>query len=125
MTPAELHVWVRTRWVELLDTARAAATRGPWVGSASIAVRPRVWYIEALHGGDIGQFAAATDANHATTFDPILTIAMCEAALERLDRHWAHVAFCPGCDRPTPCPDFLSDALPFRTRPDYPEELNR
>jgi len=144
MTPTELHTLVRGWWEEMRDTARAA-TPGPWAvfdaneGTSS----PAGWMVanDAFHNpsGDDAPWIAVEihtggveDADHIAAFDPSFAIAACEAALERLDRHKPLMAdtrrprcWYSGDEWRWPCVEFLSDAAPFRTRPDFPEELSR
>jgi hypothetical protein len=152
MTPTELHTLVRGWWEEMRDTARAA-TPGPWIyseGDEARGIMPASLDLDLVwthYDADSGIAPSDADGRHIAAFNPSFAIAVCEAALERLDRHAPRRAYdyeadvthqceycaslchshsglgCDSPDAPWPCDDFLSDAAPFRTRPDFPEEL--
>jgi len=126
------------------DTARAA-TPGPWAATARDQFVVTVDQADGDH--QIAEVVRCmehprqeeVDGRHIAAFNPSFAIAVCEAALERLDRHapdnsqgWSDCLTCiehHGYEtydsRVWPCLEFLADAAPFRTRPDFPEELNR
>jgi hypothetical protein len=154
MTPAEVHAWVVARWTQQRDLAQDA-TPGQWVkiddneGSG----HPPMWAVvndaylnpPTVDSGlwlavriDTGRQA---DAAHIAAWDPTFAIAVCDAALARLQRHRpmqnydGAVSSVPevACDwcangqgRPMrwPCPEFLGDAAPFADRDDYPQKLS-
>jgi hypothetical protein len=152
MTPTELHAWVRARWQKKLDTARAA-TPGPWLADPTGTVCAAADLVDdmlpeagPMEIAECYRYTRAEErgenAQHIAAFDPSFAIAVCEAALARLDRHmpltYSGPHFCEYCaslchstsgmwcdspDAPWPCVEFLSDAVPFRTHPDFPEEL--
>jgi hypothetical protein len=139
VTPAELHAWVVAQWQAKLDVARAA-TPGPWEDAAE--GKHRV--VEALGSGHtVAEIfpclehlgCMVGDSAHIAAFDPAFAIAVCEAALRRLERHRPNqdpqLPVCRWCtedadtDVPWPCPEVLDDASPFAGQPDFPEELKR
>jgi hypothetical protein len=121
VTPAELHAWVVAQWQAKLDVARAATTADG-----------RSW--ARSFGGP------TLISGFVVGLSPAFAVAVCEAALRRLERHepdgTAGCDWCrepvPGTDGideacfvPWPCPEVLDDASPFADRPDFPEELRR
>lgn len=133
MTPTELHAWVVAQWQAKLDVARAA-TPGPWDrtfnglhmnGSGTARIAP-------ITGGPAvvnGFFLNGADPDHIVVFNPAFAIAVCEAALRRLERHsampsglcYAHFDDTKWLE----CLIALDDAAPFAGQPDFPEELKR
>lgn len=159
MTPVELHAHVVAQWQAKLDTARAATPR-PWehVDHASPYGQPMtreglpstfmgcgsvITMADAVLGGDIcapngdlyprGGYSPSEDMDHIAAFDPTFAIAVCEAALRRLERHAPQrprMVACRWCtdddtDVPWPCPEVLDDAAPYAGLSDFPEELRR
>jgi len=140
MTPTELHTLVRGWWEQMRDIARAA-TQGPWFATPTMTVRTK----SSLRSSPlVAECFNPRSTAHIAAFDPAFAIAVCEAALERLDRHapaWpigyddVTEASCTTCIEQLPdgeysvpnwpCVEFLADAAPFRTRPNFPEELSR
>lgn len=126
MTPADLHSWVCARWQEKLDTARAAGARGMvWTADADGRVDHDGRDVYPIVYDDHG-YPFDAEAQHIADFDPSFTIGVCEAALERLDRHqYGGRAALAGfdecrCANTWPCVEFLADASVFRTHPDFP-----
>jgi hypothetical protein len=127
VTPTSLHAWVVAQWQAKLDVARAAAA----VDDFFLGGR---WYnVAQLSGPKSDAGLPEPDAAFIIANPPAFAIAVCEAALRRLERHKPWGSGCAWCDATLeaavhwryPCPEVLDDASPFAGQPDFPEELKR
>ena len=131
MTAQSAHTWLLARWQEHHDLAAAAL---PW---------PDVGVV--VEGSEQGVPFVASDTTvaHIAANSPSFVLPLASAALEVLGRHAPDPdGDCTACRAPfpggggdcygyhaeyvpSPCPEVLAWAAPWRGREDYPEELKR